>query len=138
MPLFSEIEVGVKIPPVKIKMDWPMYKTYNRFVREINPLHFNEKYAKSLGYKGIVVAGVFTYSFFIRPIVKWIQDPTSIKQIKIRYHNPVYIGDEVIQGATITKKYVKEGINYLECDIWAENQNKQELMSGSGVIILKS
>ena len=138
MPEYSKVKIGDKIPPFSIKMEWAMYKKYNRFVREINPLHFNEKYAKSLGYRGIVVAGVFTYSFFIRPVLNWVNDPTAVKNIKIYYHNPVYIGDEVTHGATITKKYVKEGINYLECEIWAKNQDEQELMTGSAIIALKS
>ncbi|MFX1298018.1 MAG: MaoC family dehydratase [Promethearchaeota archaeon] len=138
MPSFSDIEIGDKIPPFTIKLDWAMYKKYNRFVHEINPLHFNEDYAKKLGFKGIVVAGVFTYNFFIRPLLNWTKDPTSIKKINIWYHKPAYIEDEITQGATITKKYTKNMSNYIECDIWVESQEKEKLASGSAIIVFKS
>ena len=113
-----------------------MYKRYNRFVKEINPLHFNKKYATSIGFRDIVVAGVFTYSFFVRPILEWLNDISAVKQVKIRYHNPIYIEDEITQGATIVKKYVKEGAKLVECEMWVRNQENELISSGSALINL--
>lgn len=107
-----------------------MYKQYNRLVHEINPLHFNEEYAKKLGFRTIVVAGVFTYGFYLRPVVNWIQKSAKINSVNIRFHMPVYLEDTVTQGATVTKKYMKENVKYVECEIWAKNQQDEQLISG--------
>ncbi|MHA1276388.1 MAG: MaoC family dehydratase [Candidatus Helarchaeota archaeon] len=138
MPTFSNIQVGDEIPSYIIKISRQMYKQYNRLVHEINPLHFNKTYATSLGYKDIVVAGVFTYSFFVRPLLNWVDDILAIKKVQIRYHRPVYIEDEITQGAIITKKYVKDGLKYVECDLWVKNQNNELITSGSALVNLKS
>ncbi|HUX98371.1 MAG TPA: MaoC/PaaZ C-terminal domain-containing protein [Candidatus Deferrimicrobium sp.] len=136
MPSFEEVKVGDIIPSVQVVMDREMYKNYNRLVNEVNPLHFNEKYAQNLGFKTIVVAGVFTYSFFLQPILDWTKDPDCIKTIKIRFHQPIYIEDQITQGAIITKKYIKEGEKYIECDIWVENQKKENVTTGSAIFTI--
>ena len=134
---FEEIQIGSEIPPFTIKLDPKMYKKYNRSIDENNPLHFNEKYAQQLGFRTIVVAGVFTYSFFIRPILNWVKNSTSIKRVRIKYHEPAYIEDQITQGGIVTKKYVKNGMNYVECDLWVENQHKEKLTSGSAIFTIE-
>ena len=135
MPLFNEVRVGTEIPPFSIKMDQPMYKKYNKSVTEINPLHLSEKFARKLGYKKIVVAGVFTYSFFLRPILNWVKDRGYIKQVKIQFKEPIYIEDEIIHHAKVTEKYRKDGINYIEFEVWVENQEHKKVTTGSITLI---
>ncbi len=130
MLTYAKINISDEIPSFTIKMDWSMYKQYNRLVHEINPLHFNEEYAKKLGFRTIVVAGVFTYGFYLRPVVNWIQKSAKINSVNIRFHMPVYLEDTVTQGATVTKKYMKENVKYVECEIWAKNQQDEQLISG--------
>lgn len=138
MPSFDKIQVGEKLPTYTITIDWNMYRQYNKMINEINPLHFDEKYAQKIGFKTIVVAGVFTYSFFLRPLLNWTKDPNSIKKIKIRYHKPVYINETITQGGSIIKKYRKDGLNYVECELWAENSTKERITTGSAILILKN
>lgn len=127
----KELEIGQEIAPFSITIGWNTYKKYNKLVHEINPLHFNETYAQQLGYKTIVVAGVFTASFFLRPILNLNKDPLSIIKYHIHYHDPVYIGDTITQRARITKKYEKSGRWFLEFDVWVENQDKNQIISGT-------
>ena len=131
MPTPVNIGIGDEIPPFSIKIDWPMYKKYNRLVHEINPLHFNEKYAQKLGYRTIVVAGVFTSSFFLRSILSWLKDPTHVTNYEIRFHDPVYLDDTITQRARVANKYEKEGKQIIEFDVWIENQDKQKVISGT-------
>ncbi len=133
----DKIDIGEELPPFSIKIDPPMYKKYNRLVHEINPLHFNEKYAQQLGYKTIVVAGVFTSSFFLRSILNWIGDPTFITNYHIRFLEPVYLEDTITQHAKIFKKYEKKGNQYLEIEVWLENQAKQKVISGFVTLVIK-
>jgi acyl dehydratase len=136
MVFFDDIHEGDEIPSFTFKMTWEMYKRYNRFVKENNALHFSKKYATSIGFRDIVVAGVFTYSFFVRPILEWLNDISAVKQVKIRFHKPIYIEDEITQGATVVKKYVNEGVKLLECEMWIRNQENGLVSSGSALISL--
>ena len=89
---FENINRGDVIPLYKVKMDRKTYFEYNKLVNEINPLHFDENYAKALGFKGIVVAGVYTFSFIPRMIADWIGRPGSIRNMEIRYIIGAVIG----------------------------------------------
>ncbi|NVM52650.1 MAG: MaoC family dehydratase [Candidatus Helarchaeota archaeon] len=138
MRSYNDVKIGEEIPSFTIKMDRTIYKQYCKLVYEINPLHFNEKYAQSLGFKSIVVAGVFTYSFFLRSLLTWVKNPTSIKNLQIRFHEPVYIEDTLTHRTKIRKKYVKDSIHYIDCHVRVENQDKELVTSGSVTLVLNS
>lgn len=135
MVSFDDVEIGEEVPPFTVQMDRDMYKQYNRLVHEINPLHFNEKYAQGLGFKAIVVAGVFTYSYFLRPILSMMKKPSAIKKIQIRFHEPVYIEDTITHRTIIRKKYTQDGVPHLDCEVWVENQDGQKVTSGTVTLI---
>jgi acyl dehydratase len=135
---FEELKVGNKIHPFSIKIDEAMYHRYNRLVHEVNPLHFNEKYAKGLGYRTIVVAGVFTVSFFLRAILDWIQNPSAIVGYKIRFENPVYLEDTITHEVAIKRKYKSATDNFVDCEVSVENQEKERVSSGVVTVKIRS
>ena len=138
MVSWKNIKVGEELPPYTFKMDSMQYKKYNKLVSEVNPIHFDEKFAKSLGYKAIVVAGVFTCGFLLRPVLNWIKDPTAIKKFQMHFIDPIYIEDTLTHRAKITKKYQKERLNFVECDLWAENQVNEIVTTGSVLFTVPS
>jgi len=138
MVLFKSIKIGFEIPSFTYKMDSTQYKKYNKLVSEINPIHFDEKFAQNLGYKTIVVAGVFTCGFLLRPLLNWIKNPTAIKKFQIRFIDPIYIDEIITHRAKITKKYRIGEQNFIECVIWAENQAQAKVTEGSAVLIILS
>lgn len=130
MVRFEEVEVGKELPSFSVTIDEVMYRQYNRLVHEVNPLHFNENYAKGLGYRTIVVAGVFTASFFLRPILAWIEDPARIMEYTIRFNDPVYLGDTITHRTIVKRKYEGKGKRIVECEVTVENQEREKLTSG--------
>ncbi len=119
---FEDIKIGDEIPPLKIKLTPEKNKFYNRLVKEINPLHFNVDYAKGLGYKDIVVAGVFTSSFFVKLITDWIGE-YKIKEFEIFFYDPAYLNDELThEGRVIMKEN-----NFIRCETWSKNQLGEKL-----------
>jgi len=134
---FENIKVGAEITPLSVRMDKKNYKLYNRMVKEINPLHFNKNYAKSLGFEDIVIAGVFTYSFFPKILVDWSQDPTSLKKITVRFNAPAYPGDIITHKGVIIKKYKQADEKLIECEVWAENQKGEKLTTAVALLSLK-
>ena len=119
---YEDINIGDKIPPLKIKLTSEKNKLYNRLVKEINPLHFNPDYAKGLGYKDIVIAGVFTSSFFVKLITDWIGEH-KITDYEIFFHDPAYLNDELIhEGKVISKEN-----NVIQCETWSKNQLGEKL-----------
>ena len=123
---YEEIKVGDEIPPLKIKLTAEKNKFYNRLVKEINPLHFNVDYAKGLGYKDIVIAGVFTSSFFVKLITDWIGE-NKITDYEIFFHNPAYINDELIHEGKVIDKSIIDGKKIIQCETCSTNQSGEKL-----------
>ncbi len=120
-PVFEEIKEGDRLPTERIGMDREEYFSYNRLVKEINPLHFTKKYAEKLGFKDIVVAGVYTFSFIPRMIESWAGEAGRISGIDIRYENPVYIEETIVQKAHVKRKVAQEGEKYVLCEVSVED-----------------
>lgn len=125
---FDAIREGDSIPPIKVKMDRKTYFEYNKLVHEINPLHFIQDYARRLGFKDIVVAGVYTFSFIPRLIAEWIGAPGALRKMEVKFIKPMYIEDEVTYGGVVKKKYVSDEGNFVECEISVENADGEKLI----------
>jgi len=128
---FKDIKKGDKLPPLTVKMDRERYLEYNELVSEINPLHFNRDYARSLGFKDIVVAGVYTYSFAPKMIDAWIGEPGRIANLEIKYIQPAYIEDEVTYRGVVKSKRTVEDLEVVECEVYSENSEGTRLLEAS-------
>ncbi|MFB0560356.1 MAG: MaoC family dehydratase [Candidatus Lokiarchaeia archaeon] len=134
---FEDIHEGDEIPTLRVKMDKETYLNYSKMVNEINPLHFDEDYAKSLGFRTIVVAGVYTYSFLPKMLTDWLKNPECVKNIEIRYISPIYIEDEIVNKGVVKRKYLQNGEKIVECEVWVENQEGEKVTEGKARIIIR-
>ena len=125
---YESINEGDNIPAFSVKMDRTTYFKYNELVNEFNPLHFNDKYAKSLGFKDIVVAGVYTFSFAPRLIADWLGEPGRIKSIEVKYIKPAYIEDEVTYKGVVKNKRLEDNRKIVECEVYSENSEGTRLL----------
>jgi len=105
-PDFNGIEEGHELPVLLARMDRKTYFEYNRLTNELNPLHFDKDYAGNLGFRDIVVAGVYTYSFICRQVEEWLGDSGRIMRVETVYHSPVYIEEHVTHRARVEVKNV--------------------------------
>ena len=135
---FEDIHEGDEIPTLRVKMDKETYLNYSKMVNEINPLHFDEDYAKSLGFRTIVVAGVYTYSFLPKMLTDWLKNPECVKNIEIRYISPIYIEDEMVNKGVVKRKYLQNGEKIVECEVWVENQEGKKVTEGKARIIIRN
>ncbi len=128
---FEEIKEGDELPVYHVKMDRENYMEYNRLVNEINPIHFDVEHARKLGFRDIVVAGVFTFSFVPKMIEEWLGKQGSIEAVEITYHNPVYIEDVVAHKAYVRKKSVKDNKPCVELAVSVEDSEGNVLTSAA-------
>lgn len=133
---FDEIKENDAIPSLTVTLDKEKYNLYNKMVREINPLHFDLKYAQSIGFENIVVAGVYTYCFVPKMLIDWTGNPHCIKKIQIRFIEPAYLQDTLIHKGVVEKKYIKGDKNLLKCRLWVENQLGEKITTAHALLEL--
>jgi 3-hydroxybutyryl-CoA dehydratase len=98
-------------------------ETYNGFIKlfkDENPLHTDEQFAKTKGFKGRVMHGNILHGF----ISYFIGECLPVKNViihsqEIEFKNPVYLNDELQFKAVITGIY--ESVNTVEFKYYFKN-----------------
>ena len=129
--ILDEIREQAEIPSLEIVFSSARNQDYCELVGEINPLHFDQDYARALGYRDIVVAGIFTASLFPKLITDWLGGQAVIEKMEVKFGSPAYLNDTVTYRGKVGKKVTKEGAKWVECDVWSENANAERLASAT-------
>lgn len=132
----NNIEIGQKIPPIKAKIEKKVYGKYNRLIHEINPLHFNLKYAQKLSFDNIVIAGNFLFSFITKWIIDWVDDIKLIKNITMQFGKPVYIDEEIVYKGKIVEIQNVGNKKIIICKYLVEKLSGEIVMNGIIKLIL--
>ncbi len=132
---FDEIREQAEIPPLKFDFSSSRNQAYCDYVNEINPLHFDQEYARAIGYKDIVVAGIFTGSLFPKLVTDWLGEQAFIERMEVKFESPAYLSDTVTYRGTVARKAVEGSVKRLECRVWSENAAGKRL--ASAVLVLR-
>jgi acyl dehydratase len=93
------IAVGAELPA----QDFPITRgdlvRYAGASRDFNPLHWNERFAKSVGLPDVIAHGMLTMASAIRVVTDWAGDPGAVVEYSVRFTRPVVVPDP--DGATL-------------------------------------
>lgn len=128
---YDRIREGAEIPGLKIDFSAARNQAYCDFVGEINPLHFDLEYARALGYRDIVVAGIFTASLFPKLVTDWLGEQASIERMEVTFIAPAYLNETVTYRGRVRSKANEGGARSLVCEVWSENLTGEQLASAS-------
>lgn len=125
---FNEISIG-QSEHFHVEITQEMMTTFENLTGDINPLHTDIEYAKSMNYKEKVVYGMLTSSMVSTLAGVYLPGKYSlIHQVEINFINPVYIGDILkIQG---TVKTMDERFHTITLKIDIFNQDGKKVTRG--------
>jgi acyl dehydratase len=71
---------------------------------DFNPIHWNERFAQSVGLPDVIAHGMFTMASAIRVVTDWCGDPGMVVEYQVRFTKPVVVPDGVEEdsGARLT------------------------------------
>ncbi|GAA2896859.1 MaoC family dehydratase [Streptosporangium fragile] len=104
---YDEVETGQEIPPV----DYPVRRVnlvmYAGASGDFNPIHWNERFAKTVGLPDVIAHGMFTMAQAGRFVTDWAGDPGAVVDYGVRFSSMVVVPDDE-QGAVITVSGIVE------------------------------
>ena len=102
---YEEIEIGHK-ESFTVTVTDKMMEAFRDITGDINPLHNDEEYAVSKGYKGKVAYGMLTGSLLSTLAGVYLPGRRSlIQEVKIKFAKPVYIGDTLTVEGVVEEKH---------------------------------
>ena len=129
----EQLEVGESAYFAKTLADTDMLQ-FAGVTGDVNLLPINDEFAKKTIFKQRIAHGMLTASFITNIVgMKLPGYGSTVKKQSVKFTKPVFIGDTIEIGVTITSKDIEN--NTADFSVTAKNQKSDVVMTGSGVII---
>src|SRR5829696_658939 len=100
MVRYDEVEVGTELPPQSFPVQRVNLVMYAGASGDFNPIHWNERFATSVGLPNVIAHGMFTMAEAVRVVTDWAGDPGAVEEYGVRFTRPVVVPDDG-RGATV-------------------------------------
>jgi acyl dehydratase len=103
---------------------------------DFNPIHWNERFARSVGLPDVIAHGMFTMALVGRAVTEWAGAPDAVVDYNVRFTRPVVVPDDD-RGAEIevtakVRSTGDDGLTHL--DLTATSNGEKVLAQARAVI----
>lgn len=124
----TDLQIGMT-ESFKKKITYEMVDSFYELTGDENPLHLDEGFAKSHGFKDRVVYGLLTSSFISTLGGCYLPGKYCLIQgVETKYLRPVFLGDEITVIGEIVD--IRAELNYVEIKVTMKNQNGEKVLRG--------
>jgi len=100
----SEFEVGDRLPELRVTPDAGLTKRYADASGDMNPIHIDEQFAKSVGLPGCILHGLWTMAQVARAHSAVADgDPRALRRLRVQFRGMGFPEQEVVVTSTVTK-----------------------------------
>ena len=83
-----------------------------------------------------ILHGALKNAFLGQLMTDYAGHEGTLKKLSVQYRAMDIPGTPVFAKGTVKKKYVKDGENFVECEIWLENHEGKSTTPGYGIVTL--
>ncbi|TKK86765.1 dehydratase [Herbidospora galbida] len=98
---WDEVEQGQELPAAEYQVHRVNLVMYAGASGDFNPIHWNERLAKSVGLPDVIAHGMYTMAQGGRYVTDWAGDPAAVVDYGVRFSSMVVVPDDD-NGATIS------------------------------------
>ena len=109
---YAEVEVGTELPTLSVPLQRVNLVMYAGASGDFNPIHWNERFAKSVGLPDVIAHGMLTMATAGRIVTDWVGDPGAVVEYGVRMTRPVVVPDDGT-GALVEITAVCDGVTVL-------------------------
>ncbi|CAB4330938.1 unannotated protein [freshwater metagenome] len=93
---FSDVVVGQELPALDLTFTRADLVAYAHASGDLNPIHQDEEFAKSVGLPDVIAHGMLTMGRAIQVVTNWVGDPTAVIDYSVRMTRPVVVPDTAV------------------------------------------
>ena len=90
----SDVEVGTELPPLQVALRRVDLVKYAGASGDFNPIHWNQRFAVSVGLPDVIAHGMLTMASAGRIVTDWAGDPGAVLEYGVRFTRPVVVPDD--------------------------------------------
>ena len=87
----SDLSVGMELPALALTFTRADLVAYAHASGDLNPIHQDEAFAKSVGLPDVIAHGMLTMGRAIQVVTNWVGDPTAVIDYSVRMTRPVVV-----------------------------------------------
>lgn len=134
---FDDISEDMELPTVKIgPITRQQLVDYASASGDYNPIHYDRSMAEMARLKGCIVHGMLSMAIVGSYITNWAKGGV-LKNYKIKFSGITPEGSTIRLKGKIVKKYVENGENLVEIDVFSKLKDEITTTQGSAVIAFK-
>ena len=135
---YEDVAIGSEIAPLVKQPTTRQLVMWAGAVGDYQPIHYDKDFARSRDLPGVIVHGQLVGAFLGQLMTDWIGEQGTLRKFSCSYKGMNYPGEAVTCKGKVTKKYIQDGQNYVECSLWAENPKAEKTAMGMAIVILPS
>lgn len=90
---FENLHKGQEIGTRTVELSRASLVRYAGASGDFNPIHWNERFAQSVGLPGVIAHGMLTMGTAVQLVSDWAGDPGAIVDYQSRFTKPVPVAD---------------------------------------------
>ena len=100
----SEFEVGDRLPELRVTPDAGLTKRYAEASGDMNPIHIDEQFAKSVGLPGCILHGLWSMAQVARAHSALADgDPRALRRLRVQLRGMGLPEQEIVVSSTVTE-----------------------------------
>ncbi|HEY2985985.1 MAG TPA: MaoC family dehydratase [Jatrophihabitantaceae bacterium] len=96
---YADVEVGTALPAQTFPIERGDLVRYAGASGDFNPIHWNERFATSVGLPNVIAHGMYTMAVVARVVTDWAGDPGAVVEYGVRFTRPIVVPD--VDGAVL-------------------------------------
>ncbi len=121
---YDQVEVGDQLPPLTVPVSRLDLIRYAGASRDFNIIHWNERFARSVGLPNVIAQGMFTMAVAGRIVTDWLGDPGAIVEYSARFTRPVIVPDPGQATIEVTARVTSKQDGLVGLDITATSEGQ--------------
>ncbi|HSK56583.1 MAG TPA: MaoC family dehydratase [Jiangellales bacterium] len=93
-PTYDSVEVGTEVPAQEYVVTRSDLVRYAGASGDFNPIHWNQRFATSVGLPDVIAHGMLTMALAGRALTSWAGDPGALVEYGVRFTRPVVVPDD--------------------------------------------
>ncbi len=118
----GDLHVGDSIPELRVTPDAGLTKRYAEASGDMNPIHIDEEFAKSVGLPGCILHGLYSMALVARAHAALAGgDPRALKRLEVQFRGMGFPEQEIVVTGTVI---AAEGGRIVTATEAAQNDHK--------------
>jgi acyl dehydratase len=101
----SPLEPGSELATLRVTPDRNVTVRYANASDDLNPIHIDEDFAKSVGLPGRILHGLYTMALLARAQTDAVSGPEALKRLAVTFRGVALPEQEITISSTVTERH---------------------------------